>query len=918
MTTAVTRPLRINPAALAQRVDQQLRSHRAGPDPVLLVGAEPVWPHEATLTTPDKHEVRVVPCVSTLAIWEQLAAPREGTLVLLTDLSERELGTGILSEVFRQRVITVEPWDLVAEVFGAQRLDPRLEAETWAGEALLDAMPPEGWPKLAGTVLSRDQALRHLAVVRLTLDRLQIGPDDLDARALLRWSALPAAGETLDQLRESEREGLVAWLVAEYGRPAQVLFALREAGHLADALPLGLICAAVWSSDNPDALRAQGRIEQYFGGGRLAPATVRAYAEAVTDVVADSLRADSGTEDRRTGAAVLDRAEELLGQFDASAAARHSTMLRIGFEHRADQVAAALRAALADPSRTPAAAAALDELARHHLAAGQPHRVERARMALRLVRWLATGEGTAGSAEDPVADPAAAGAPVSVADGVTRQITQWGWVDLALAHVWTGDDAHPGLKRAYRAVYDRAAGRRRALDQAFAGHLSTWLAADTPPGTLLTVDQVLDKVVAPVVRSGDRPVLLVVLDGMSAAVAADLAADLTRQHWVEYDPLPSADRAHRRGALAAVPSVTAVSRATLFAGAPRQGGAAEERAAFESHPRWRGRPARLFHKSLITGGAGEVLDQDLEAALAEPDTLVAVVINTIDDALYYGRESVEPGWRVDQVGPLRTLLDHARYHGRAVVITSDHGHITDRDTTLRQIEAAASARHRTGTAPAGDGEVELAGPRVAGGRVVALWDRGLRYLPRRAGYHGGASLAEMTAPVLAFLHLGAAAPRTWRPLPPDLQPDWWSIPVEVEPASPDATAQPVPRPRAAGKPAPADQPLFELAPAPSLVDAVLESEMFAAQRALTPRTVPLPKIRGALAALVEANGVLPAVVVAQRAGEQPERATGFITTLQTLFNVDSYPVLSRTGDGHTVRLNLALLREQFDVPGAAR
>src|SRR5690606_6502890 len=187
-----------------------------------------------------------------------------------------------------------------------------------------------------------------------------------------------------------------------------------------------------------------------------------------------------------------------------------------------------------DPSRTAAAAAALDELARHHLAAGQPHRVERARMALRLVRWLGESrpEGTAG-------------APASVADGVARQIAQWGWVDLALAHVWTGDDAHPSLKRAYRAVYDRAAEQRRALDQAFAGHLSTWLAADTPPGTLLTIDQVLDKVVAPVVRSGDRPVLLVVLDGMSAAVAADLAADLTRQHWVEYDPLPSADRAHR-------------------------------------------------------------------------------------------------------------------------------------------------------------------------------------------------------------------------------------------------------------------------------------------------------------------------------------------------------------------------------------
>jgi hypothetical protein len=901
---ATARALRIKPAALAQRIDQQLRSHRAEAHPVFLVRAEPAWPHEPTLSTADGQRLRVVPCLSALAVWEQLAQARDTTLVLLTNLTERELGTGILSEVFRQRVITVEPWDLVAETFGA-RLDPRLQAETWVGDALLDAMPAEGWPRLAGTLLSRDHALRYLAAVRLRVDRLGLGPDDLDASVLLRWSALPGADESLHGMRDVERAGLIGWLSDTYGRPARAVFALQDAGHLADALPLGLVCAAVWLADDPEALRAQGRIEQYFGPARLDAATIQAYADAATGVVTDLLRPDADLDDSRAGRAVLDRAEALLVQFGAIEPARQSRLLRTGFDHRAEAVAAALQAALADPTpeRTSAAEAVLDEFTRHHLAQGQPHRVERARMALRLLRWLAT----------PAREPE------SVADGIDRQAVEWGWVDLALAHVWAGDDAHSGLKRALGAVYQRAAERRRHLDQGFAAHLATWVAADTPPGTLLTIERVLDQVVEPLVRQGDQPVLLIVLDGMSAAVAADLAEDLTRQQWMEYDPLASAGDAQRRGALAAIPSVTAVSRTSLFAGELRQGGAADERATFESHPRWRGRPAQLFHKSLIAGGAGEVLDQDLESALADTETLVAVVINTIDDALYHGREGAEPGWRVNQVGPLRTLLDQASYHERAVVITSDHGHVTDRDSVLRTATTPASARHRICPTPPGDGEVELVGPRVRTDRqrAVALWDPAVRYLPQRAGYHGGASLAEMTVPVMTFLPWNAKAPRGWVRLTASY-PSWWS----AEPL-PQLAPRESSRPQRARRPSPPGPPgdaLFELVPrrTQSLVEAVLGSEMFAAQHALTPRKVPLPKIRGALAALVDSNGVLPAVAVAEGAGEHPGRASGFITTLQRIFNVDNYPVLSLTDDGRTVRLELSLLREQFGVGEAGR
>jgi hypothetical protein len=300
-----------------------------------------------------------------------------------------------------------------------------------------------------------------------------------------------------------------------------------------------------------------------------------------------------------------------------------------------------------------------------------------------------------------------------------------------------------------------------------------------------------------------------------------------------------------------------------------------------------------------------------------------VVINTVDDALDHGREGADAGSRISQIGPLRTLLDHASYHGRAVVITSDHGHVLERGGSIVPAGTAASARHRTDAAAPTDGEVELAGPRVLDGehRVVALWDEGLRYLPRRAGYHGGASLAEVTVPVVALLPIGATAPAGWRALGPQ-QPPWWN------PVAPTATVpapSPAPeRPRRASRRPTAgqDTALFDLAPAKpaestpapaSVVEQVLDSEMFKAQHALTPRKVPIAKIRGALTALTDANGTLPSVLVAQQAGESAARAGGFLTTLQRIFNVDNYPVLTVLDDGRTARLDIELMRQQFGV-----
>lgn len=894
---------------------------------MLLVRAEPSWPHDPVLLLPNNRRARVVPCESTLAIWEQVVAERDDeVLVLLADLVTTELGAGVRSRIFRQRAIEVQPWDLVVDAFGAQQPDAALEAEEWAGEALLDAMPPAGWPKLPSAVLSRDVALRHLAAVRLGLDRLGAGPNDLDVALLLRWSALPRAAEAFRLLRPAEQRGLARWLTETFGRPAQALFALVNADHGADALPLGLVCDALWTLQTPDAVRAQGRIEAYFGEPRPDDQTIRRYAQACVQVVAGMLtaRADEAAT-RRQGHAVLDRAEELLVQFNATGLADHSDILRSGFNRRLDAAAEALRAAL--DQRGDTATAAVEALATHRLADTEAARVRRVRMAHRLVRWLATD-----------IEP-----PASVADGIDRQIADWSWVDVALGEVWSGDDVHTGLQAAFREIYHRAYTRRRELDRAFAQRLAAWTAAGANPDEkLLTVENLLSRVVEPLRKAG-QPTLLVVLDGMSAAVAVELAEELS-EHWVEYDPLAGTGPGRRRGVVAALPTLTVVSRTSLLSGALRTGGQDTEVQVFEQG-KW-GKAARIFHKGSARGAAGELLATDLVQAVADTTQLVAVVINTVDESLAHGREGGEPGWTVDDIGFLRSLLNQARSAGRAVIITSDHGHVLDRDGELVRVPDAASARHRTGPDPAGDGEVELVGPRVVtpDHRIVALWDPQRRYRQSRAGYHGGASLAEVTIPLLAFLMPNVTdIPRGWAAID-SRKPDWWESPDAAAQIGASATpaggplTPPAPLPKQRrqqppkSKPSAQDATLFDVpaaaalpatgaaagseapaVPGGGLVDALLASELFAAQRAQTPRPLAVDKVRAALTALIEAGGVLPTVVLAERAGESVARATGFVITLQRILNVDNYAVLAQIDGGRTVRLDIRLLREQFDL-----
>ena len=829
-------------------------------------------------------QFRIAWCESVLEIREALAGIEEAAdarLLLITNLEDSLLGADVVARFPRGRLMAASRWDTLRAAFSARDLDPRLRGQDWLCDLLLERPPAAGYPPVPGGVLDLDTAWRFCLEHAVGL------PDArADVDALLAWTAGEGNLDRFEALPQATRDKILEKVASEGGSAAALVARAVSAGHGADALAIGLVCGVIFAPAGPsDSLRdAAVRLEQAFGGSRVAPDAGNMLADAAGRVIA---RLDGPSAQRHQA-----RASVLLDTVRATEHAGLSRALTAGLEARLVAAAEAIAQSaetggtqgLADAARL--VRVALD----HERASDHRARLDRLQMAARLCRWLSgrrrsiSGFGSAARA----------------------YAEEGGFVDWARASLRAGDGV-PAVAAAYARLCELAGIRREEENRAFAVLLRDWNAGGAGGEEALPIERVLDSIVAPL--AAHAPVLLLVLDGLSFAVARPLVADIGRQGWTELSP---AGRASPPPLVAALPTVTEVSRTSLLSGRLVRGNAAAERAAFGAHQRLReisraGKPPLLFHKADL--GAGPELDERVRSALTDTSQRVVGIVHNAVDAQLAGSDQIEVLWSTEVLRQLAPVLRAAREAGRLIVLTGDHGHVLDAGTTY--VQAGPGDRWRSG-GRARDGEIEVRNGRVMSpdgtrGAVLA-WSERLRYAAKRSGYHGGASPQEVLVP-LAVLTSGAA-PRDWVEAPP-AEPAWWS---EGE-APPAVTIVP---PSSPGRRRDTRQiGLFEVAPAADAwIDALLASTTYIAQRELVGRGAPDdPVVRALVAALAARGGRLSRTALAQALQLPAFRTAGLVNAARRVLNVDQAQVLSIDATADEVVLDVRLLRLQFEIGG---
>lgn len=864
------------------------------------------------------HEVKLVCCASELAVREALVRHEgaEKLVMLLCFKESPRLGKDVLARLWKNEVRRISPWRTLQQLTDVQSIDPRVTRNQgrWLPNALLECHEAFREHIRFGEVLDLETA--WLALARGYLGYTE---SSLELPELLRWSLRPEAARRMADLPSEVREHLGDWFRATIPQAATIIEALfrhNEAQHL---LGVGLACSVMYAeglehsgTGEPSAIHAgRGRfIERHLGGANIELRALKHFGEVAHATSQNILREEGA---QLLGGA-FSQAEQILASLGFGAAMAQSRLLPGGLRLRLTALAEALDRGLGRQraeTSIAAAEAALREVLNHGLAgpSQRKQQVERAEMAVRLLRWLrlhATEQET---------------------KGLDAYISDGSFVDWARSRLWAGED-HELLSQAYQRLATAVTGRREAQQQAWIEQLTKVARGDQLPEHLLPVEQALDKVVTPILAT-KKPTLLLVLDGMSLAVYRELQSDLVRHGWIEVVSSPDAPEPCL---VATLPTATEYSRSSLLSGGLGQGLAAQEQQAFGTHSGLRQHsstrfPPVLLHKQdLQQPGSGSLASKARGLIAGTEHRIVAAVINAIDDQLSSSAQ-VDLQWNLEAIPLLRQVLEAAREAGRAVVITSDHGHVLDHDSVFAPIEEETrnGERYRQG-AKSTDKEVLLKGSRVLvpGNEVILPVTEQLRYTRgRNRGYHGGGSLQEVAIPLGVYVSVSDGASVAGRVEVPRRLPAWWQgdqaltlTEANVQEEGAVMAIQPEPI-----QPAPMDDlfaaeepPAAAAATAQDWIEALLASSVFKQNQARAGR-IPVSdqQLRELLSLLARGQGTAMTGTIVQKLGIPRIRLRGFLAAVQKLLNVDGYPVLKVDREAETVKLDQDSLRTQFEL-----
>lgn len=848
---------------------------------------------------------RVAFCRSDLELREllRLAGIEGEPLVALCPFNDAALGEDVLARLAKRRVHPPQSGEIIGSLFQATSVDSRVLGSPCLTSALIEYAPADGYAPVTGGVLDLQTAWSEL-LGRALGEREAAN----SVNRLLEATSDAGFRSRLEKLPFELRREFFAWAALNLDRSAAWLAYPVNAGRTADLIPLGLLLELVFApavNVSAEITAARVRLESWFGGQTIDPATARSWAAAARSAI-QALRQRSGS--RSLVSTVLGRFDGLLAEFKINEAASKSDSSPAGFEQRLREFAALL-----GPTETTAAVPrdnarhlfeAINSLRRHLLVGEHQRRIERCEMAARLMGWLGEGarltEGT------------------SLAEMVAGYARLGGFVDWAKNIVREGD-SEPLLNKAYDSLLARVEEFCGPFEASFATKLAEWsLQGAVSSQQFMPVEKALEEVVGP--WAAQMPILLLVMDGMSVAVFRELIGDIVeRGNWLECSPGQPKPPA---ALLATVPSVTEVSRRALFRGKLHPESTPTEQSAFSSNDRLyslcggQTRPVLFLKGDLQTAGEAG-LASEVKATLADPKCrVVATVVNAVDDHLG-GSDQIAPRWDLDFVRPLRELLQLASASGRAVILTSDHGHILEHQTSLKSGVTSGGDRYRTDGGTPADGELRVTGHRVqqALGRpeVIAAWSRNVRYAGKKRGYHGGVSPLEMVIPLAVLLHRSSAPPQGWTEATPSpFWPDWWRLSPDPLPIRMEVV-QPTPVTKET-----AGLDLFIHAAtkgrAGDWIEKLLDGEIYAEQCKLAVRGAQDRKrVALFLNALSSRGGTMPREAMAERLGLPLLRLNGVVADMARVFNVDGYDVVNLDAASGTIVLNVALLKKQFAV-----
>ncbi len=832
--------------------------------------------------------------------------------VLLTPLTEGRVGGDVLARLARAKLFSVDTWQAVLHLFSARQVDPSLVDRSVA-EALVEYAPASGYLPVVSGILDAERVWSELLRVALGVPE---GP--LDVETLLRWTLEERGRARYRGLGPDLQKAIDRYVAERAFEPGELILELQRDSD-ESVFALAVVCGVLFGDGEPKE-GARRDAWQRLKGKRVAvsAAAGSALAESAERIVRWAADDDSVTPELREA---LRRADELMRELDLVEEAAASPLTELGYRQRLEEYGTAVAAALKSPEGRGVARDALDRV-RDHVAVGRRPHLERAEHAFRLLEWLRTE-----TTDCP-----------SFADRCGEYLTELSWVDRAREALVSGEDL-PKLSQAYSDLEDAVYGRRRDWNREFALSAADWLQGGGDG--VVPIEQALGRLVAPVAKK--RPVLVILLDGMSWPIAHELIEDASRQHlatlaWPDGDGVAPV--------VATLPTVTEISRASFFAGELMQGTQAQEKPAFAEHAALcstskKSHPPLLFHKAELTDGGRGRLQKDVEAAIADENRkVVAVVVNAVDDHLK-GAQQTRERWTIDRIRPLGALIRAAFDADRFVVLASDHGHVYHRETRYERVieQSGASGRWRGPGGKVAEGEIELRGMRVlgaSGDSIVVPWDEEIRYTKGTAnGYHGGITPQELIAPLVFLTAPGSEVPGLDEIALP--APDWWlaathrriegqgtfgitgkaTLTAAKTPTSQKKEPQRTQRAQRAENAELVRSKTAKAAPTgsgPEWLEALFASEVYQAQLELVRKYRPTEdEMRLLLTTLIERGGETTPAALSQRIGKPLSRFDGFLTVVSKILNVDSYEVLAHERERGLVRLSVTLLKQQFEV-----